>query len=110
MAFTVGITDLDMGESDLLLGYLFDCFERSVDIQVVFGWTRGTSALWVNRYISLCFLKVFECSHVVLLHFLEDGRMAPISMPVAAVIGADDRNFNGHTLRVFNKHSAIERG
>ncbi|EAQ88902.1 conserved hypothetical protein [Chaetomium globosum CBS 148.51] len=48
-AMTVRIVGLDKAESDLILNYLYDVFERSVDIQVRFKWTPGTSALWDNR-------------------------------------------------------------
>jgi alpha-ketoglutarate-dependent taurine dioxygenase len=48
-AMTVSIVGFDKAESDLLLGYLFDVYERNVDIQVRFRWTPGTSALWDNR-------------------------------------------------------------
>ncbi|KAH7347687.1 alpha-ketoglutarate-dependent sulfonate dioxygenase [Plectosphaerella cucumerina] len=48
-AMTVRIVGLDPAESDLILGYLYDVYERSVDIQVRFKWTPGTSALWDNR-------------------------------------------------------------
>ncbi|KAL8793244.1 MAG: hypothetical protein Q9195_004180 [Heterodermia aff. obscurata] len=48
-AMTVRIVGLDKAESDLILGYLYDVFERNVDIQVRFRWTPRTSALWDNR-------------------------------------------------------------
>ncbi|KAH6695776.1 alpha-ketoglutarate-dependent sulfonate dioxygenase [Plectosphaerella plurivora] len=48
-AMTERIVGLDKAESDLILGYLYDVYERSVDIQVRFKWTPGTSALWDNR-------------------------------------------------------------
>jgi len=48
-AMTSRIVGLDKAESDLILGYLFDVYERNVDIQVRFKWTPGTSALWDNR-------------------------------------------------------------
>ncbi|KAK4152649.1 TauD-domain-containing protein [Chaetomidium leptoderma] len=48
-AMTVRIVGLDKAESDLILNYLYDVFERNVDIQVRFKWTPGTSALWDNR-------------------------------------------------------------
>ncbi|KAK3296329.1 uncharacterized protein B0H64DRAFT_167944 [Chaetomium fimeti] len=48
-AMTVRIVGLDKAESDLILNYLHDVFEKSVDIQVRFKWTPGTSALWDNR-------------------------------------------------------------
>ncbi|KAI5924145.1 taurine dioxygenase [Camillea tinctor] len=48
-AMTDRIVGLDRAESDVILGYLFDVYERNVDIQVRFKWTPGTSALWDNR-------------------------------------------------------------
>lgn len=41
-------------ESDLILNYLFDVYEKNADIQVRFKWTNtkegyGTSAIWDNR-------------------------------------------------------------
>jgi len=48
-AMTDRIVGLDKAESDLILGYLFDVFEKNVDIQVRFKWTPRTSALWDNR-------------------------------------------------------------
>lgn len=48
-AMTVRIVGLDQAESDLILGYLYDVYEKNVDIQVRFRWTPGTSALWDNR-------------------------------------------------------------
>lgn len=50
-AMTDRIVGLDKAESDVILGYLFDVFERNVDIQVRFRWTPGTSALWDNRCV-----------------------------------------------------------
>ncbi|KAF6801021.1 alpha-ketoglutarate-dependent taurine dioxygenase [Colletotrichum sojae] len=47
--FTDRIVGLDKAESDVILGYLFDVFEKNVDIQVRFRWTPNTSALWDNR-------------------------------------------------------------
>lgn len=49
-AMTERIVGLDRAESDLILGYLFDVFEKNIDIQVRFKWTPRTSALWDNRY------------------------------------------------------------
>ncbi|KZT52645.1 TauD-domain-containing protein [Calocera cornea HHB12733] len=46
---TIGIEGLDKAESDTILNYLFDVYERNVDIQVRWHWTPGTSALWDNR-------------------------------------------------------------
>jgi hypothetical protein len=43
---TKSIVGLDKAESDLILGYLYDVYERNVDIQVRFKWTPRTSALW----------------------------------------------------------------
>ncbi|KAF2673078.1 alpha-ketoglutarate-dependent taurine dioxygenase [Microthyrium microscopicum] len=48
-AMTVRIVGLDKAESDLILNYLYDVYERNVDIQVRFKWTPRTSALWDNR-------------------------------------------------------------
>ncbi|QKX57137.1 uncharacterized protein TRUGW13939_04245 [Talaromyces rugulosus] len=48
-AMTVRIVGLDKAESDLILGYLYDVYERNLDIQVRFRWTPRTSALWDNR-------------------------------------------------------------
>lgn len=48
---TERIVGFDQAESDLLLGYLFDVYERNVDIQIRFKWTPRTSALWDNRYV-----------------------------------------------------------
>jgi alpha-ketoglutarate-dependent taurine dioxygenase len=51
-SMTVSIVGLDKAESDLILGYLYDVYERNVDIQVRFKWTPGTSVLWDNRYAN----------------------------------------------------------
>ncbi|RMZ86882.1 hypothetical protein DV736_g5893, partial [Chaetothyriales sp. CBS 134916] len=48
-AMTNRIVGLDKAESDVILGYLFDVYEKNVDIQVRFRWQSGTSALWDNR-------------------------------------------------------------
>ncbi|KAK6076581.1 TfdA family taurine catabolism dioxygenase [Seiridium cupressi] len=48
-AMTDRIVGLDKGESDVILNYLYDVYEKNVDIQVRFKWTQGTSALWDNR-------------------------------------------------------------
>ncbi|ORX93342.1 hypothetical protein BCR34DRAFT_620368 [Clohesyomyces aquaticus] len=48
-AMTVRVVGLDKAESDLILGYLYDVYEKNVDIQVRFKWTPRTSALWDNR-------------------------------------------------------------
>ena len=47
--YTVSILGLDRAESDLILNYLYDVYEKNVDIQVRFKWTPRTSALWDNR-------------------------------------------------------------
>lgn len=52
-AMTVRIVGLDKAESDLILGYLYDVYERNPDIQVRFKWSPKTSALWDNRYVGL---------------------------------------------------------
>lgn len=46
---TSRIVGLDKAESDLILNYLYDVYEKNVDIQVRFKWTPRTSALWDNR-------------------------------------------------------------
>ncbi|CRK41970.1 hypothetical protein BN1723_018929 [Verticillium longisporum] len=43
------IVGLDKAESDVILNYLYDVYEKNVDIQLRFKWTPGTSALWDNR-------------------------------------------------------------
>ncbi|KAK8051105.1 hypothetical protein PG993_002490 [Apiospora rasikravindrae] len=48
-AMTDRIVGLDRGESDAILNYLYDVYEKNVDIQLRFKWTPGTSALWDNR-------------------------------------------------------------
>jgi alpha-ketoglutarate-dependent taurine dioxygenase len=48
-SMTVRIVGLDKAESDLLLNYLYDVYEKNVDIQVRFRWTPKTSAIWDNR-------------------------------------------------------------
>ncbi|KAL7625215.1 hypothetical protein AAE478_004430 [Parahypoxylon ruwenzoriense] len=48
-AMTHRIVGLDKAESDVILNYLFEIYEKNVDIQVRFRWTPGTSALWDNR-------------------------------------------------------------
>jgi alpha-ketoglutarate-dependent taurine dioxygenase len=48
-AMTDRIVGLDRDESDVILNYLYDVYEKNVDIQVRFKWSPGTSALWDNR-------------------------------------------------------------
>ncbi|KAH0147655.1 alpha-ketoglutarate-dependent sulfonate dioxygenase, partial [Aureobasidium melanogenum] len=48
-AFTTKIVGLDKAESDVILNYLFEVYERNIDIQLRFKWTPRTSALWDNR-------------------------------------------------------------
>ncbi|KAI0896102.1 alpha-ketoglutarate-dependent sulfonate dioxygenase [Annulohypoxylon nitens] len=48
-AMTDRIVGLDKAESDVILNYLYDVYEKNVDIQVRFKWTPNTSALWDNR-------------------------------------------------------------
>jgi alpha-ketoglutarate-dependent taurine dioxygenase len=50
-AMTSRIVGLDKAESDLILGYLYDVYEKNPDIQVRFKWSPRTSALWDNRYV-----------------------------------------------------------
>ncbi|BGP41017.1 hypothetical protein JCM10449v2_004986 [Rhodotorula kratochvilovae] len=47
--YTLRIVGFDKPESDLLLNYLFDLYEKSLDAQIRFKWTPRTSALWDNR-------------------------------------------------------------
>lgn len=49
-AMTDRIVGFDKAESDLILGYLYDVYEKNVDIQVRFKWSPRTSALWDNRF------------------------------------------------------------
>ncbi|GME99050.1 unnamed protein product [[Candida] boidinii] len=51
---TKSIIGLTPVESDLILNYLFDVYEKNADIQVRFNWKStkpgyGTSAIWDNR-------------------------------------------------------------
>lgn len=51
---TKSIVGLNPVESDLILNYLYDVYEKNADIQVRFNWQPtkpgyGTSALWDNR-------------------------------------------------------------
>jgi alpha-ketoglutarate-dependent taurine dioxygenase len=48
-AMTKSIVGLDKAESDVILNYLYDVYEKNVDIQLRFKWTPRTSALWDNR-------------------------------------------------------------
>ncbi|CAM1510672.1 Fc.00g010070.m01.CDS01 [Cosmosporella sp. VM-42] len=48
-AMTDRIVGLDKAESDVILGYLFDVYEKNVDIQVRWRWSPRTSVLWDNR-------------------------------------------------------------
>ncbi|CAL5873085.1 uncharacterized protein PFLUO_LOCUS7354 [Penicillium psychrofluorescens] len=48
-AMTDRIVGLDKAESDVILGYLCDVYEKNPDIQVRLKWRPRTSALWDNR-------------------------------------------------------------
>ncbi len=52
-AMTKRIVGLTPVESDVILNYLFDVYEKNADIQVRFNWKSdpgyGTSAIWDNR-------------------------------------------------------------
>ncbi|OWB75365.1 dioxygenase activity protein [[Candida] boidinii] len=53
-SMTKSIIGLTPVESDLILNYLFDVYEKNADIQVRFNWKStkpgyGTSAIWDNR-------------------------------------------------------------
>lgn len=60
-AMTDRIVGLDRGESDAILNYLYDVYEKNVDIQLRFKWTPGTSALWDNRLVVKAKLTVPHC-------------------------------------------------
>jgi alpha-ketoglutarate-dependent taurine dioxygenase len=45
------IVGLDKAESDVILGYLYDVYEKNIDIQLRWRWTPRTSVLWDNRYV-----------------------------------------------------------
>ncbi|GMM31520.1 hypothetical protein DAMA08_042650 [Martiniozyma asiatica (nom. inval.)] len=51
---TKRIVGLSPVESDIILNYLFDVYEKNADIQVRFNWKTepgyGTSAIWDNRF------------------------------------------------------------
>ncbi|CEQ41657.1 SPOSA6832_03412 [Sporobolomyces salmonicolor] len=47
--YTLRIVGFEPAESKLLLDYLFDVYEKSLDSQIRFHWTPRTSALWDNR-------------------------------------------------------------
>ncbi|EAW12389.1 TauD/TfdA dioxygenase family protein [Aspergillus clavatus NRRL 1] len=47
--YTTQIVGFDKAESDVILGHLFDVYEKNIDIQLRFKWTPRTSALWDNR-------------------------------------------------------------
>lgn len=51
-AMTDRIVGLDRAESDVILGYLYDVYEKNPDIQVRFKWSPRTSALWDNRLVN----------------------------------------------------------
>ncbi|GME84755.1 unnamed protein product [Ambrosiozyma monospora] len=53
-SMTVRILGLSPVESDIILSYLYDVYEKNADIQVRFNWKPskegyGTSAIWDNR-------------------------------------------------------------
>ncbi|KAJ8107073.1 hypothetical protein ONZ43_g6850 [Nemania bipapillata] len=47
--WTLRIIGLEKAESDMVLQYLFNVYENTIDIQCRWRWTPGTSALWDNR-------------------------------------------------------------
>ena len=67
-AMTSHIVGLDRAESDLILGYLYDVYEKNVDIQVRFKWTPGTSALWDNRSVSAHYVEFFR-GLIIMQHY-----------------------------------------
>lgn len=57
--WTLEIVGLEPEESKVILNYLFDVYEKNLDIQVRFNWKptvegTGTSALWDNRVSQHC--------------------------------------------------------
>ncbi|KAM9938239.1 hypothetical protein OXX80_002241 [Metschnikowia pulcherrima] len=52
-AMTVRIVGLEPAESELILNFLYDVYEKNLDIQVRWNWKSenglGTSAIWDNR-------------------------------------------------------------
>jgi alpha-ketoglutarate-dependent taurine dioxygenase len=57
--WTVSIEGLEPAESKAILEYLYDVYEKNLDIQVRFDWRPtdgrlGTSALWDNRVSQHC--------------------------------------------------------
>ncbi|KAF8002899.1 hypothetical protein HF325_002144 [Metschnikowia pulcherrima] len=52
-AMTVRIVGLEPAESELILNFLYDVYEKNLDIQVRWNWRSenglGTSAIWDNR-------------------------------------------------------------
>jgi hypothetical protein len=73
-AMTSRIVGLDKAESDLILGYLYDVYEKNPDIQVRFKWSPRTSALWDNRYLGpfqtllLFFYSIDSLIHRITIH------------------------------------------
>lgn len=64
-SMTVRIVGLDLAESDLILGYLYDVYEKNIDIQLRWHWTPRTSALWDNRFVPFFGLTqnlLLDCS------------------------------------------------
>ena len=61
--YTVRILGLDEKESTLVLGYLCDVYEGSVDIQVRWRWSEGDSVLWDNRISIHCASWDYEGRH-----------------------------------------------
>ncbi|GAA5835117.1 hypothetical protein JCM11251_000167 [Rhodosporidiobolus azoricus] len=47
--YTTRIAGLEPAESQLILDYLFDVYEKSLDAQVRINWTPRQSVLWDNR-------------------------------------------------------------
>ena len=101
-AMTDRIVGLDKAESDVILGYLYDVYEKNVDIQVRFRWTPGTSgeyllifsamrffdmlidnviALWDNRIT----IHVSSCPYCLADPLLEGTNVFPLSLPVSGM-------------------------
>lgn len=56
----IGLEGFDKPESDVLIKYLNDVAENSIETQVRFHWTPGTSAIWDNRIVIHTIARDFD--------------------------------------------------
>ncbi|WOO83043.1 Putative alpha-ketoglutarate-dependent sulfonate dioxygenase [Vanrija pseudolonga] len=56
----IGLEGFDKAESDVLIKYLNDVAENSIETQVRFHWTPGTSAIWDNRVVIHTIARDFD--------------------------------------------------